>query len=289
MARSPGGSACRTKSREVGQALGRNPIAIIVPCHRVLGADGRMGGFSANGGVATKRRILEIERRGGAWRGPAVRTAEMHGVLGFDPAQAVAHLRAGRSGVWADHRRGRALRHGTQDGAQRVRRTRRGDRLPAALHQGRSHHLRPHVRPLSARPRGLTAERLLALVGRAGSAAPASRAPSCKSLRDLARRTVAGEVPTLAAARRMADAEIVERLIAVHGIGRWSAEMFLMFQLGPARRAAARRLQPAQGLRPALSANGSCPRPKLLERHGEKWRPYRTVASWYLWQTLNKP
>ena len=49
------------ESREVGQALGRNPIAIIVPCHRVLGADGKMGGFSASGGVATKRRILEIE------------------------------------------------------------------------------------------------------------------------------------------------------------------------------------------------------------------------------------
>lgn len=49
------------ESREVGQALGRNPVAIIVPCHRVLGADGKMGGFSANGGVATKRRMLEIE------------------------------------------------------------------------------------------------------------------------------------------------------------------------------------------------------------------------------------
>jgi len=49
------------ESREVGQALGKNPIAIIVPCHRVLGADGKMGGFSANGGVSTKRRMLEIE------------------------------------------------------------------------------------------------------------------------------------------------------------------------------------------------------------------------------------
>ena len=49
------------ESREVGQALGRNPVAIIVPCHRVLGADGKMGGFSANGGVSTKRRMLEIE------------------------------------------------------------------------------------------------------------------------------------------------------------------------------------------------------------------------------------
>jgi methylated-DNA-[protein]-cysteine S-methyltransferase len=48
-------------SRAVGQALGRNPFAIIVPCHRVLAAGGKSGGFSAAGGVETKRRMLEIE------------------------------------------------------------------------------------------------------------------------------------------------------------------------------------------------------------------------------------
>jgi methylated-DNA-[protein]-cysteine S-methyltransferase len=58
------------ESREVGQALGKNPIAIIVPCHRVLGADGKMGGFSANGGVSTKRRMLEIERATAIGAGP---------------------------------------------------------------------------------------------------------------------------------------------------------------------------------------------------------------------------
>lgn len=50
-------------SREVGQSLGRNPWPIVVPCHRVMGADGRLVGFSAPGGVATKLRLLEIERR----------------------------------------------------------------------------------------------------------------------------------------------------------------------------------------------------------------------------------
>jgi methylated-DNA-[protein]-cysteine S-methyltransferase len=49
-------------AREVGAALGRNPIAIIVPCHRVLGADGKIGGFSANGGIATKLKMLSIEK-----------------------------------------------------------------------------------------------------------------------------------------------------------------------------------------------------------------------------------
>ncbi len=49
-------------ARDVGQALGRNPFAIIVPCHRVVAANGKTGGFSAGGGVTTKLRILEIER-----------------------------------------------------------------------------------------------------------------------------------------------------------------------------------------------------------------------------------
>jgi methylated-DNA-[protein]-cysteine S-methyltransferase len=58
------------ESREVGQAMGKNPIAIIMPCHRVLGADGKMGGFSATGGVAIKRRILEIEGATAVGAGP---------------------------------------------------------------------------------------------------------------------------------------------------------------------------------------------------------------------------
>src|SRR4029453_17011519 len=49
-------------ARAVGRALGRNPFAIVVPCHRVVAAGGKLGGFSASGGVHTKRRMLEIER-----------------------------------------------------------------------------------------------------------------------------------------------------------------------------------------------------------------------------------
>ncbi|MEE2691214.1 MAG: methylated-DNA--[protein]-cysteine S-methyltransferase [Pseudomonadota bacterium] len=50
-----------SESRRVGQALGRNPFPIVVPCHRVVGADGRMTGFSAPGGIEAKRRLLKIE------------------------------------------------------------------------------------------------------------------------------------------------------------------------------------------------------------------------------------
>jgi methylated-DNA-[protein]-cysteine S-methyltransferase len=52
----------KTLSRAVGQALGQNPFTIVVPCHRVLAANGKTGGFSANGGVTTKFKMLTIER-----------------------------------------------------------------------------------------------------------------------------------------------------------------------------------------------------------------------------------
>jgi methylated-DNA-[protein]-cysteine S-methyltransferase len=52
-------------ARDVGQALGRNPFPIVVPCHRVVAADGKLGGFSARGGATTKRRLLSVERAQG--------------------------------------------------------------------------------------------------------------------------------------------------------------------------------------------------------------------------------
>jgi methylated-DNA-[protein]-cysteine S-methyltransferase len=58
----------RLLARDVGQALGRNPFPIVVPCHRVLAASGKLGGFSAPGGVATKQRLLEIEYANASWQ-----------------------------------------------------------------------------------------------------------------------------------------------------------------------------------------------------------------------------
>jgi 3-methyladenine DNA glycosylase/8-oxoguanine DNA glycosylase len=131
---------------------------------------------------------------------------------------------------------------------------------------------------------GLTAERLLALSDARIRGAGISR-PKLKALRDLARRVVAGEIPTLAATRTMAEEEIVERLVAVHGIGRWTAEMFLMFRLGRPD------VLPTDdySLRKAYAkafGKRRLPSCEALEKAGEKWRPYRTVASWYLWRAL---
>ena len=70
----------RSLARDVGQALGRNPFPIIVPCHRVLAAAGKIGGFSANGGVTTKLRLLAIE---GAGRSAAPTLFDGDAAFGF--------------------------------------------------------------------------------------------------------------------------------------------------------------------------------------------------------------
>jgi DNA-3-methyladenine glycosylase II len=108
------------------------------------------------------------------------------------------------------------------------------------------------------------------------------------ALKDLAAKTLDGTVPTLARLKRMEDEEIVERLTQVRGIGRWTVEMLLMFRLGrpdvlPVGDFAVRKgFMVAYGL-------GEMPKPKELERHAETWRPYRSVASWYMWRALEHP
>ena len=82
-------------AREVGQALAQNPFSVVVPCHRVLAAGGKLGGFSARGGVATKIRLLTIE---GALAAPQPSLFGGDDAPALDPAAAVAHLRAQRPG-----------------------------------------------------------------------------------------------------------------------------------------------------------------------------------------------
>jgi DNA-3-methyladenine glycosylase II len=103
------------------------------------------------------------------------------------------------------------------------------------------------------------------------------------ALKDLAVKTLDGTVPTLARLRRMEDEEIIERLTTVRGIGRWTVEMLLIFRLGrpdvlPVGDFAVRKgFAVAYGLK-------EHPKPKELLGHGELWRPFRSVASWYLWR-----
>ncbi len=106
-----------------------------------------------------------------------------------------------------------------------------------------------------------------------------------RALADLARLTVAGEVPTLDEARRMDDEAIIQRLVAVRGIGRWTAEMFLIFSLGRPDVLPADDYGLRRGFQSAFRTEGVPARAEVSAR-GERWAPYRTVASWYLWRAL---
>ena len=108
------------------------------------------------------------------------------------------------------------------------------------------------------------------------------------ALQDLARRVDAGELPTLDEAHALDDAVLVERLVQVRGIGRWSAEMFLMFRLGRPDVLPLDDYSLRKAYAKAFNKRRP-PEPKALAKIGARWAPYRTVASWYLWRALDLP
>src|SRR5262245_27244297 len=107
------------------------------------------------------------------------------------------------------------------------------------------------------------------------------------ALQDLAARTIDGTVPSIALARRMDDESLVERLTAVRGIGRWTVEMLLIFRLGRPDVLPLGDLGVRKGYARTFRKRG-LPAPTVIERHGERWRPYRSVASWYMWRALER-
>jgi DNA-3-methyladenine glycosylase II len=115
------------------------------------------------------------------------------------------------------------------------------------------------------------------------------------AVRDLAAKTLDGTVPTLARIRKMTDAEIVEHLTQVRGIGTWTVEMFLIFRLGrpdvlPVSDYGVRKgfaltfgkLKASDKVTPA-----DLPKPAVMEARAKKWHPWCSVASWYLWRACD--
>jgi DNA-3-methyladenine glycosylase II len=116
-----------------------------------------------------------------------------------------------------------------------------------------------------------------------------------KALKDLAARTLDGTVPTHKAIQKLADAEILERLTAVRGIGAWTVEMLLIFRLGRpdvlpvtdygVRKGFALTFQRIPKNRPLAAAD--LPKAEVLLKRGKRWAPYRSVASWYMWRACD--
>jgi DNA-3-methyladenine glycosylase II len=103
------------------------------------------------------------------------------------------------------------------------------------------------------------------------------------AIRDLAAKTLDGTVPTVKQANRMSDEELIERLDSVRGVGRWTVEMLLLFRLGRPDVLAVDDYGIRKGFA-KIHRLAELPKPKELLAYGERWRPYRSVASWYLWR-----
>src|SRR5690348_11803419 len=129
-----------------------------------------------------------------------------------------------------------------------------------------------------------TPEELLRVPARKLRMAGLSKA-KVAAVRDLAQKTIDGVVPTLEDAEKMSDEELVARLISVRGIGAWTVEMFLIFRLGRPDVLPIHDYGVQKGF--ALTyGKRKIPKPRELAKFGERWRPYRTVASWYMWRAV---
>ena len=143
------------------------------------------------------------------------------------------------------------------------------------------------VRALYPKRKWLDPKQLLATPDETLRAAGLSRAKTA-ALKDLAAKTIDGTVPSGRALVRMTDDEIITRLTTVRGIGRWTVEMLLLFDLGRPD------VWPVDdyGVRKGFAktfGRRKLPTPKQLMKFGEKWRPYRSVAAWYFWRALDAP
>jgi methylated-DNA-[protein]-cysteine S-methyltransferase len=254
----PGGA------QAVGQVMAHNPFAIVVPCHRVLAAGGGLGGFSCHGTTGTKLRLLTLE---------GADLSEVAAAGTRELGQRDPRLRPiiRRVGPYSPH------------WAQRE------DRFTALceaiVHQQVSMAAGATIfrRVLEACGGGarLAPARLLAVPAAELRAAGLSR-QKASYLRDLAARTREG---TLALDRLalLDDEQVIAELTQVKGIGRWSAEMFLIFRLGRLDVLPVDDLGLRKGVQ-RLRGNRTLPGADEVRRQGERWRPFRSIATWYLWR-----
>ena len=106
------------------------------------------------------------------------------------------------------------------------------------------------------------------------------------AIRDIAAKTLDGTIPSSREIEKLGDEAIIERLIEARGVGRWTVEMLLMFQLGRKDVLPVDDFGVRTGFRVAYQKR-EMPKPRALLAFGKKWRPHASTAAWYLWQAAN--
>ncbi len=256
----------RGAARAVGRAMACNPLPLLVPCHRVLAAGRKLGGFSAHGGAETKARLLYLE---GVVLNPEHHRG-MRLVRRREPALGKIMSRVGPYSptLGSTKRPYDALvesiiyqqlsMKAAATIASRVRALGKDGRYPDGQ-------MLAHISDGRLRHCGLSRQKI-------------------SYLRDLAGRVSDGRL-NLRRLGRMGDEEVLDTLREVRGFGTWSAQMFLIFHLG--------RLDvwPVGdlGLRRAIATLTGLDTSdvQVLESYGESFRPYRSIATWYLWRYVD--
>lgn len=254
-------------ARAVGRIMGANPVPLIVPCHRCMGADGRLTGFSSPGGVLLKARLLHLE---GYVFDEEHERGRRH-LVARDPVMKRLVTLVGPYLPWP------AVPRPAWDTLVR-----------AIIHQQLSvkagQTIAGRVAALTPGPRFPRPEEVLATEDAVLRAAGLSWS-KVSFVKDLATRVGNGRLK-LNRLPRLDDEAVLAELTRVKGIGRWSAQMHLIFHLGRLdvlpvddvglQNAAGRAYGHEKGLTPAE-----------LAELGEAWRPYRSLGSWYLWRALD--
>ncbi len=269
-------------ARAVGQAMRTNPFHIIVPCHRVLPVSGRLGAYSAGTGPATKARLLALE---GAWpNGQAFPTNGKESGLAFDAGTARAQL------LWLDPAFRRVIAEAGPIPVPPSKHTtpfvglfeaivyqQLTDKAAGTILRRVLELFRPRRFPTPHDIREVSLERL--------RGAGLSRNKSA-AVKDLAERTLDGNVPSRRVLECMSDEDIIERLSGVRGIGRWTVQMLLIFRMGRPDVLPADDLGVRKGFA-RVFGTPELPAPADILGYGERWRPYRSAASWYLWRAVD--
>jgi DNA-3-methyladenine glycosylase II len=107
-----------------------------------------------------------------------------------------------------------------------------------------------------------------------------------RAIRDIAAKTADGTIPSSREIAKLTDEEIIERLTAARGVGRWTVEMLLIFQLGRTNVLPVDDFGVRNGFRLAYKKR-AMPKPKALRAHGKRWHPHATTAAWYLWRAAD--
>lgn len=268
-------------ARAVGQALARNPVAIIIPCHRILASGGKLGGFSAFRGRTAKECLLALEGVVAGVSGASPRSAAFDA---WDADEAIRVLSA------ADPVLARAIKRTGPFALESRPGGTPFDRLAeAVVHQ-----------QLTTKVAGTIFRRLKAALDDDWTPEAVQRADhavlrgaglseaKASTLRALAEKTLDGTIPGIRVIRKMSDDEVVERLTVVKGVGLWTAQMFLIFSLRRPDIMPAHDYGVRRGYQ-VVFGTPEVPAPAEIQARAERWRPYRTVASWYLWRAADQP